>query len=202
MINTIIFDIGNVLAAFCWQKFYKQFNFSDEVYQKLANATVLNKDWNEFDKSALTEEEILNLFIENAPSIETEIREVYKDFNGTIEVFDYTLDWIKHFKNKGFKVLILSNFSSKQYRECADKLYFLKEVDGAVLSFKEKLIKPDDAIYQLIINRYDLVPNQCIFIDDREENISAAIKNRINGIVFKSFEQANTDINKLINENT
>ncbi len=189
-IKTVIFDIGNVLADFCWEKFYRSFGFSEEIFRRLAKATVYDNIWNQFDKGVLTEEEILNIFIKNDPGIEREIRQVFANIDGIIEVFDYTYDWIHELQQKGYQVLILSNFSEKCYRECGSKMDFVKEADGAVISYIERKIKPDDEMYELIIERYHLRPDECVFLDDKPENVAAAEKFGIHGIVFKSREEA------------
>ena len=63
-------------------------------------------------------------------------------------------------------------------------------MDGGILSYQEKLIKPDPAIYQLLLNRYGLKAQECVFLDDTERNVDAAIQQGMAGIVFRSREQA------------
>lgn len=198
MITTVIFDVGNVLVDYCWKKHFASFGFSKEVFDKVAAATVLDEDWNEYDRGVLTDEEVLNRFIANDPSVEKEIRQVNENLSGVIEVYPYTAQWITDLKERGLKVYILSNYGEKCYRECGSKLDFVKLTDGAVFSYQEKLIKPDDAIYQRILKRYDLKPEECVFFDDREDNIKAACENGIKGIVFESYQQANRELEKLI----
>lgn len=189
-IKTVIFDIGNVLVDFCWEKFYRSFGYSDEMFKRLAKATVFDDMWNQFDKGVLSEEEMLQIFIQNDPGIEQEIRTIFQNISGIIEVYDYTTDWIHELQQKGYQVLILSNFSEKCYRECGSKMDFVKEADGAVISYIEKKIKPDDEMYELIIERYHLNPEECVFLDDKSENVAAAEKFGIHGIVFKNREDA------------
>jgi putative hydrolase of the HAD superfamily len=196
-INTIILDIGNVLADFCWEKFFRSFDISEETFEKLAKATVLDTSWDEFDKGIMSENEILQSFITKAPELETLIRKIFSNINGTIEVYDYTVPWIRELKSMGYKVLILSNFSEKCYRECGNKMDFVKEADGAVISYLEKMIKPNKEIYQLIIERYQLVPENCVFIDDRPVNVEGAKNSGMQGIVFKNREDAVIELHKL-----
>ena len=66
---------------------------------------------------------------------------------------------------------------------------FLDYVDGGILSYRENLIKPDPAIYQLLMERYDLNPEESIFIDDTPQNVEAARKLGIHGIEFHTREQ-------------
>ncbi len=196
-ITTIILDIGNVLADFCWEKFFRSFDISEETFEKLAKATVLDTSWDEFDKGIMSESEILQSFITKAPELETLIRKIFSNINGTIEVYDYTVPWIRELKSMGYKVLILSNFSEKCYRECGNKMDFVKEADGAVISYLEKMIKPNKEIYQLIIERYQLVPENCVFIDDRAVNVEGAKNSGMQGIVFKNREDAVIELQKM-----
>ena len=74
---------------------------------------------------------------------------------------------------------------------------FLDETDGGILSYRDKIIKPDRAIYELITKRYDLIPGECVFIDDTEKNIIAAREFGMNGIVFKTYEQVEDELRAL-----
>lgn len=189
MIHNIIFDIGNVLLSFCWEKHFASFGFTDEVFSRVAKATVLSPTWDAFDQGVLTPEQLLEVFIKNDPSVENEIRQMYANISGTVELYLYTLSWIEDLKKRGFNVYVLSNFSEKLHNECGDKVDFLKDIDGYILSYQDKLIKPDDRIYQLLIHRYGLVPDDCVFIDDKMINIEAARRNGMHGIVFTSYEE-------------
>ncbi|MFT3984297.1 MAG: HAD family phosphatase [Lachnospiraceae bacterium] len=196
-ITTIVFDIGNVLADFCWEKHFRNICDSEEQFSRLARATVLDDAWNQFDKGALSEEELLAIFIDNAPDLEELIRHMFENVGDTIETFDYTQDWIRELKDKGYRVLILSNFSEKAYRECGEKLNFVEETDGAVISYREKLIKPDREIYELLLDRYELIPEECVFLDDKQENIDGAKRAGMQGIVFVTREEAIQELNAL-----
>lgn len=190
MITTVIFDIGNVLVDFCWEDYLHSFGFSDEINEKLAKATVLTKAWDELDRGRLTEQEILQLFLTNDPTIEKEICMFFKNIKGVIRCFDYTNAWIDELKRKGYKVYYLSNFSEKAYREAREDLQFLDKMDGGILSYTEKIIKPEKEIYEKLIERYHLVPENCVFFDDKPENVQGAINSGIHGIVFTNQIEA------------
>ena len=70
MIKTVIFDIGNVLADFAWEPFFRKFGFKEAIFEKLANATVRSPQWHEFDRGALSHEEIIEAFISNDPDVD------------------------------------------------------------------------------------------------------------------------------------
>ena len=190
MIKNIIFDIGNVLAAWSWREFYESFQYSPDVTERLARATVLSPLWEEFDRGAMDEEALLDKFIENDPGLEKEIRRVRENIHDMLGRYDYAIPWLQDLKGKGYKVYYLSNFSRKAHQECAHVLDFLPLMDGGILSYQEKLIKPDPAIYQLLLRRYGLKAEECVFLDDTKKNVEEAVRQGMAGIVFYSRELA------------
>lgn len=198
MIKNIVFDIGNVLAGFAWQEFYLSFGFSEDIYEKLTKATIKSAFWNELDRGVLNDDGLLEGFIRNDPSIEKEIREVFQSVEKMITRYDYAIPWVKELKDRGYGIYVISNFSHKAYIECADALDFLKETDGAILSFQEKLIKPMPEIYQLLTKRYGLKAQECVFIDDTAKNVDAAVKEGMKGIVFHTLEQVKTELEEML----
>ena len=100
-------------------------------------------------------------------------------------------------KKNGYQVLVLSNFSHKAVVECAHVLDFLPYTDGGILSYKDHVIKPQPEIYELLINRYQLVPEECVFMDDLEENIKGAANAGIHTILFKDEMQAKSKLREM-----
>ena len=188
-ITTIIFDIGGVLVDFCWDDFLRNKGYSEEIVQRMGNASVRSEAWNEFDRGVLNSKEIIDGFVKNDPEIEEELRSAFSDLTGLLRKRERTMPWIKALKKAGYKVLVLSNFSKQALEPNKFMNEFLDEVDGGILSYKYKIIKPDRAIFELITDKYDLVPEQCVFIDDTVRNITAAKKFGMNGIVYNSYEQ-------------
>ncbi|MBQ7665842.1 MAG: HAD-IA family hydrolase, partial [Synergistaceae bacterium] len=64
-----------------------------------------------------------------------------------------------------------------------------------------KLIKPDRRIYECITQKYNLIPNECVFIDDIERNIEAARDFGFNAVRFVTLEQAQRDLNAILGKN-
>ena len=197
MITTLIFDIGNVLADFIWEEYYRSFGFTEEILDRLAKATVKDPMWNEYDRGVMTDEEVLQGFIDNDTGIEREIRLTLKDVGAMVRRNDYAIPWIKELQGKGYRCLYLSNFSEKARKECAASMDFLPYMDGGILSYQDKVIKPMPEIYQLLIDRYQLVPEECVFMDDTLRNLEGAEKFGIHTIHFKNQAQAIEELRKL-----
>lgn len=197
MITTIIFDIGNVLADFTWEAHYRSFGYSEEILERLAKATVKSDLWNEYDRGAMSDDEIIEGFIKNDPGIEKEIREALRDKTSMVIRNDYAIPWIQKLQGKGYRCLYLSNFSESAHVDCAAALDFLPYMDGGILSYEEKVIKPMPEIYQLLIDRYNLVAEECVFLDDTKRNLDAAEKFGIHTILFQNQAQAIEELKKL-----
>lgn len=199
MIKNIVFDIGNVLVEFGWKPYFDKFNLTPEEFERLVNATVKSNVWNEMDRGAVSEEEILNAYIANDPGIEDIIRAIYADFHDMLKQYDYTKGWIKSLQAEGFKVYCLSNMSHKSVRENADALDFIPLTDGTILSCDYNIIKPEKAIYDLLFDKFNLIPSECVFIDDVKRNIDKAKELGMYGIVFESRAQVEEEIKRLKN---
>ena len=197
MIKTIIFDIGNVLAGFSWKEYFMKFGYSKEILARIAQATVEHSVWNEFDRGAMSDEELLEAFVKNDPGIEKELRESLANVNGMLVRYEYAIPWIKELKEKGYRVLVLSNFANCVYRDCRDAIDFLEYTDGGILSFQEKLVKPQPEVYSLLLKRYGLAAEECVFLDDTERNLTAAAEFGIRTIHFKNREQAVEELKTL-----
>ncbi|MBR6627133.1 MAG: HAD family phosphatase [Lachnospiraceae bacterium] len=201
MIKNIIFDIGNVLVDWRWRECLLERGYSEEMADRLGDATVNTPVWGELDRGVWTEQELMEAFVANDPEIEPIIREAFATRAGMVTIRDYACEWIEELKAKGYGVYYLSNFSSLTRNDCPDSLAFLPLMDGGILSYEEQMIKPEPAIYTLLLERYGLNAGECIFLDDTPVNVEAACRQGIHGIVFVSKEQAVADMEQIISGN-
>lgn len=199
MIKTVIFDVGNVLTEFGWKEFIRSFGYSEDICKRVGDATIESPYWKEYDRGVMNNDDIVNSFVSLDKELEKEIRETMADFKGILKPSEYAVPWIEDLKSRGLQVLFLSNFSERAFKECQDALGFLDHVDGGIFSYTVKLIKPDPEIYKCILDRYDLDPAECVFIDDLDENISAAAALGIHTILFKDKDSASSELDFLLN---
>lgn len=197
LIRNVIFDVGQVLVKFEWENYLRSFGFSEEKYQKIAEATFLNEIWNERDRGVLEEEEYVQQFVEQAPEYEADIREVMRRCTETITAFEYAETWTGYLKGKGYHLYVLSNYSHYMLAENRKIMTFLKHMDGIVFSCEVNEIKPEPEIYKTLLEHYGLKPSESVFIDDRKENCQTAQKLGIFAICFQNFKQAVRELEKL-----
>lgn len=201
MIKNIIFDIGNVLAHFRWSEYlHYDRGFDWDMVERIGKASVRCELWAEFDRGVLTEEEVVQCFVDRDPEIEKELHHAFDHVEGIVVPYDYAKTWIQGYKDRGFRVWFLSNFSNKCETQCPDSLSFMPLMDGGILSYKEGMVKPNPEIYKRLLERYDLKAEESIFIDDTVINIEEAERQGIHGVVFKTREQAAAEVDKIIEE--
>ncbi len=196
MIKNIILDIGNVLGYFCWAELYHRYlDLKDGEFEILENAMMKSGMWDEFDRSLMTDEEIINAVIDKAPALKDKILEFFRHMDEIVEDYDYAVPWINDLHKRGFKVYILSNYGKTAFNACQkNRLRFLPLVDGKVISYEIRKVKPEREIYDHLLNKYDLKAEECLFFDDRQINIDGAERAGIHGCLFTSYEQAEKDL--------
>lgn len=197
MIKNVIFDIGRVLIGFEWND-YMYSLFDRDTADKVTAAMWGTGYWKELDIALLTDDEILDLFYGAAPELKTEIREAFDRVGECVQRRDWAVPMIESLKEQGYRVLYLSNFSEHVMGSNPDALDFLQHMDGGVFSCDINVIKPDPGIYKSLIEKYDLVPEECIFIDDHRDNVAAARKSGMKAIRFDSREQLEADLDKAL----
>lgn len=187
-IQNIIFDVGNVLIDFCWEKTCETLGFSQEVITAFGRNMILSDMWNRLDEGIISQEDAINQFIEAMPSYEKEVRLFWDNAVSFVEEYDYAYDMITALKEKGYQIYLLSNYPLEMYKLHWPTFRFFKEVDGYVVSAVEQIRKPDIRIYECLCQRYGLIPEQCLFFDDRQDNVDAAKTAGMEAVLFKGYE--------------
>ena len=197
MIKNIILDVGKVLVEWDPKGAFEKIGLDEQTAKAVADATINTSIWLESDRGVWSDGQILSALCENAPEYKEEVKKFWDHIDLAIEQFPYTKEWISGMKKEGLHVYILSNYGKKTFELTKDTaLDFLPLTDGAVFSYTVKQIKPDLEIYETLLNQYQLKPEECVFIDDRMENIEGAKRAGIHGICFETIEQVKEDLKK------
>lgn len=196
--KNIIFDVGKVLVSYEPDAYMESQGLDEETRTAINGAMFKNKLWDMLDQGVISAEEALEKFIAGAPKYETQIRQIFGTVGKTIELYPYAMEWIQNLKARGHKVYILSNYAEHTMEQTREKLKFLDLVDGAVFSYECKQVKPNAKIYEHLRKKYSLNCSECIFIDDRPENVEAAKRNGIPAFEFKNYEQAKQVLDEML----
>ena len=201
MIDTIVFDIGNVLALTKWRETFINCNIPADLYEQVAVATIYSDLWPKYDAGLISVADMITGCTQYAPQYEEYIRNFFNSQHLIAKETDYAVNWIKYYRDNGFKTYILSNFPKEAFEACEDNFNFLKYVDGALVSYRVNLLKPDRKIYDKLCVMYDIIPEHAVFVDDMKENVHAAIDCGFNGVIFNNKTQADCDIKAICYNN-
>jgi 2-haloacid dehalogenase len=190
MINTIIFDLGGVLIDWNPNHLYSKL-IADEVQRQHFLTHICSPDWNEEQDAGRSLSEGTELLVSQFPEHEENIRAFYGRWEemlggpiaGTVEIFRQLKE------SDRYKIYALTNWSAETYDIALKQCPFLSWFDGIVMSGIEKTRKPYSEFYQILLDRYQVKPEECLFIDDNYRNILAAEKMGIKSIHFTSAEE-------------
>ena len=175
-VKKILFDLGNVFFDWNPERVLKPIFNDDERMNFFINNISFPLLDTRCD-AGVTIEIAVNDAIKKFPDFENEIKLYYPNHGNMVGgFFQKTVDIFYKVKELNYPCYILSNWSAETYEGMEEKYPFLKDFESKIISGRDFLIKPDPAIYELAISRFDLVPQETLFIDDRLDNIEAAQK--------------------------
>mgnify|MGYP000138118086 CR=1 FL=1 len=198
-IKNIIFDLGGVLIDWNPKYVYREvFKTEEKVDWFLNNICV--SEWNIQQDAGRTLKEGTEIKVKEHPEWEKEIRLFYDRWEDMLgDAIEETVSIFKYFSDhKDYKVYALTNWSHETFPVALDRFSFLQRFDGILVSGEEKLIKPDSAIYKLMMEKYKLIPEQCIFIDDNKDNITGARGVGLHAFHFSSAAKLRNDLNSIL----
>lgn len=176
MIKNIIFDLGNVLLNF------KPLEYLNKKIPDKSSATQIYEEifksleWLMLDRGLVTEDEAVNIICERNTEMSQLIRDVMDNWYQMLTPIEGVVEILRELKSIGYNVYFLSNFHLLAFEDVSKRYDFFSIFDGGIVSYKEKLMKPEKDIYDKLINTYEINPLESIFIDDTSENIEGAIK--------------------------
>lgn len=173
--EVIVFDVGNVLLRFDPEIVVRL--LPDETRRPLTEAMFGPKHlWSAFDLGKESNEEIARRIAREAglDGAWDQVMHVLLHFPEVLHPLPLAR-CLDELKAQGKRLFALTNYPEPSFSETCRLFPFLTEkLEGAVVSAREKLVKPDPAIFQLLTERYRLSPRDTLFIDDARANVEAA----------------------------
>ena len=194
-----LFDLGGVF--FDWNPNHFFINiFKDLEERQYFLNEICNDAWNiQQDAGRLIKDAELEL-IPKFPKYEKQIKMYYANHRNMIKgTFTKSIEILNYLKKNNYECYVLSNWSAETFIGMTEDYPFLKKFDGLLISGEDKLIKPNLDIYQLAIERFDLDPHKCVFIDDKLENIETAKKLSFHTIHLTNPKTISSEIKKYLN---
>jgi len=186
-INTIIFDLGNVLVY--WSPMYVYENyFESEEKKKYFFDNICTADWNELQDEGKSIVEATQELVKRFPDWEQPIRDFYGRWTEMLKgPVHETVEIFRQLKESGkYKLYALTNWQAGLFDIALVRYDFLHWFDGRVVSGEEKTRKPFPEFYKILLDRYKVNPSEALFIDDSLRNVKGAETLGINAIHFTS----------------
>ena len=187
--KNILFDMGNVLVTYNPEWVIRQYTEDEELIREVKNIVFNSQEWFLLDAGLIEEEKAERNWMERLSS--DKARELaHLSFQNwhlyNMKTIPGTAEIIRAVKENGKEIYLLSNASLRLLSIYKEVIPAVECFSGIFYSAAHKCVKPQDIIYERFLKEYSLNPADCFFIDDLEENISAAKAVGISGAVMKS----------------
>ena len=184
---TLVFDVAGVLLEWDPMRVY------DEVFQKSGRdqaeffSRVLDSETMNAISAGQSMSSVLADRIGSFPGWESEIRIFEERWNEMlVGLISGTDDVIGELQERGYRVFLLGNWGREEFNWARERFPILSTMNGVLLSGDCGILKPDTRIFALAEEQFGLEPASTIFIDDRADNVQAALDRGWNGIVFEN----------------
>ena len=174
MVKAVIFDMGGILLDFPMLELTAAYSRTAEDARLLDQAIFKSPEWVALDRGLASEEQVLSAARKRLPE---------RLHEGAAQVVEHWDEFLfpkqemnalaRELDGLGVPLYLLSNTSARFYR-FREKIEVWPLLRGALLSFEEKLLKPDPELYRRLFPRVGLSPGECFFIDDLHLNVEAA----------------------------
>ncbi len=200
MIRHLIYDFGAVLVDWDPRRLYVPY-FGDEARADWFLKEICPYEWNAQVDAGRSPKEVTEERVALFPEWEKEIR-LY--FDRWIDMMGDGIpgmeSLVRDYKARGYGAWGLTNWSWETFPLIRDRYPVFGLLDGFVVSGKEKTVKPGPRIYRILLERYGLRAEECIFIDDNPKNTAGAEAVGIRGLVFQDAAQLRRDLDRILSE--
>lgn len=197
-INTVIFDLGNVLIRWDPRNLYRKLFGDDVEGMERFLAEVCHAEWNERQDAGRTWREGIEEATARYPQHEELIRAYHLRWEEMLDgAIDESVALLGDLRNSGTRLLALTNWSRETFPVARERYEFLRWFEGILVSGEERLIKPDPAIFRLLIARFDVDASRAVFIDDSPRNVEGARRAGLRAIRFEGADQLRKELRAL-----
>lgn len=184
-IQNVILDMGNVLLKYDPDYSLNRLCKNEEAKPIIKKEFFQGSEWIQTDLGVITPEERYEFVKRRIPEeYRADFKAVSDNWDICMTPLDNAREFCEWLRQRGFKVFVLSNASEEFYRYFP-RHFDLDFFDGIVVSCNLNLIKPDLRIYEHLLGKYSLLPEECLFVDDVKDNTDAAEKVGMKALCFK-----------------
>ena len=193
-IDTIVFDIGNVLIPWEPRWLFRKLLPDEAAVERFLSEVKFNQ-WNAQHDAGQTFAHGIAQHGAAFPQYQHLFKAYFERWEESMgDPIHGSVTLARKLREAGYRTLALTNFSNETFPRAVRLCPFLNEFEGIVVSGDEKLMKPDPAIYRLLCERYSVEPARSVFIDDSLPNVEGARRVGMHGLHFSSVDQLLADL--------
>ncbi|MBP5491432.1 MAG: HAD family phosphatase [Clostridiales bacterium] len=185
MIKNVVLDMGNVLLDYNPDFSLNRFCSSEEEKEIIRKELFLGAEWLMADRGEIKDEDRFDLVKGRVPEKYHEALKNCCDYwTDCMVPLEGAREFCEKVKASGHGIYILSNASNSFYKYFP-KFLPLDFFTGVFVSSNYLLLKPEVAIYKKFLEEYGLDGKDCLFVDDRMDNVQGAREAGMNTLQFK-----------------
>jgi len=195
--KNVIFDLGGVVVDWNPQRLIETYTGDPDLLARLFQKGFFQDYWPEFDRGTLSQDQLVHEMSRYSGRPYAECKDIVEFIKHSLRDIPETQSLIRTLSARGFRLFCLSNMSQEFYDYLKGRDVF-RYFEGQIISAREKRIKPEAGIYQLLPERYGLLPEESLFIDDLEKNIAAARQLGFHTVHFTDKEKGIAEICRIL----
>lgn len=200
MIKNIIFDLGNVIINYNQKKIINNFTEKEEEIKYIYDEIFHAPEWTLMDLGDITNDEAIEIINKrNEFKYEKLTQEFLHEWYKKQPINRDIVEIAKILKNNGYNLFVLSNMANQTYEYFKNNEFF-SLCTGIVISAHEHVKKPDEKVYRLLLDRYNLNAEECLFIDDDDSGKNYETANKIGIKGRRIMPNQAEDVKKLLLE--
>ena len=188
MIQTIVFDIGNVLIDFHPMPYVRRLLGDEATADRVTPLVFRSDEWLMLDRGTISQDEAAARIAGRNPELAQAIHTVFDNWMPLMTPIEPTVELLSRLKGAGYRLYYLSNFHVLAFAWLLERRPFFRQFDGGVVSYEVHSLKPEPEIYQELLRRYDLQAEHCLFLDDMHDNVDTARTLGMQAIQVTDFE--------------
>jgi putative hydrolase of the HAD superfamily len=197
-IRNVIFDLGGVVLEWNPDKIAARFHPDAALRENFKKDVFGHPDWQLFDRGAFTELEMVTRIESRAGLPKHQAAALMDSIRESLVEKSETVRLMRSLHARGLALFCLSNMPTSIYAHLRERHGFWHLFTGIVISGEIKLMKPEAAVFDHLLQKFAISASESVFIDDLPANIEGAIAAGLQGILFHDAGQCECDLNRLL----
>jgi putative hydrolase of the HAD superfamily len=198
VVRNVIFDLGGVVLDWNPDQIVSRFQPQAELRSSFKQDIFGHPDWQLFDRGTLTELELIDRIETRTGLAKSQASSVVDSVRESLVEKSETVQLMRRLHARGLALFCLSNMPSSVYAHLREQHGFWDLFTGIVISGEVKMLKPEAAVFDYLLQKFAISAAQSVFIDDLKANIEGARAVGLTGILFRDAGQCEQELNRLL----